>query len=220
MPQRVEVGSINVLNVIAGSVGIDGQPIEIHGTIGGLTSVTTIGTIELVRAVNTLGTVQNLLNVGTIDTLRFINSVGTLDTLRAVNTLGTVQNILTLGTVNTVSAVNTLGTLDAVTSIKSGTVNLSAMAGSVTTPSGQVNVLSTSTTILGASATRQYAAIQNVGGTSVYLAFGGVAGTVRGLRVSPSGIYEINQTNLWRGTVTGITAGASGTTSTIITEWG
>ncbi len=167
------------------------------GTLGGVNTITTVNSVTQLQSVKS-GTV-NIANSPSIGG----GSIG------QVNNLGTLQYQVGLGTVAEI------------TSIKSGTINLGGMAGSPTTPSDVVSVLSTTTTILNPNATRQYAGLMNLGGTPVYLAFGGQAGTARGLRLSPSGLYEITQQNLWKGSVTGVQAtGADGTVVIGITDWG
>ncbi|MDP2671966.1 MAG: hypothetical protein Q8O68_00465 [Candidatus Daviesbacteria bacterium] len=221
-------GTIEAVKTVqSGSIGILGQPIEIHGTVD-LHSDVTIGTVNIAGTITT----SSIITSGTLGELTHLSTSGTIEAVKTVQsgsigviagTLGEIAHVSTMGTVNEITHLSNMGTLDSITSIKSGTININEFApssGGAKTPSGQVNVLSTSTTILSALTTRSYAGIQNVGGTSIYLSFGGAAGTERGVRVANSGgFYEINQTNLWRGTVEGITAGESGTTSVIITEW-
>ena len=180
-----------------------------------MTHTSSLGTLQRLETLGTIGAI----NAGTIDRIVNITSVNTLGTLQRIETLGTIGAI-NAGTLGELIHVSNLGTLTELSSLKSGTVSLFATAGSALTPSGRIDVLSTNTAILAQNASRFYASIQNLAGTPVYIALGGVSGTERGIRIGAAGgIYEINQVNLWRGSVNGITAGASGTSSVSITEW-
>lgn len=79
----------------------------------------------------------------------------------------------------------------------------------LTNPPGQVAVGLTTTLLLAANPNRKYAHISNNSGNPVFIQFDMAAALNQGIRIPAFGLYTIESTNLWLGTVNavGIIAG-------------
>ncbi len=182
------------------------------------------GTVDVVRR---LGSLTYTGRIGTVNRINFMGSAavksGTVDVVRRQGTLtylsraGTVADVRT-GTIARVNRVGTIGLIGNIRSVNSGTIwHPAAQGGNANAPRGSIWVKGTSVTILATNNTRRAGFITNVGGSALYLGFGTAASRKVGLRVAgitsvindTGDVFEINQTKLWRGTVTGISAGSA-----------
>ena len=82
---------------------------------------------------------------------------------------------------------------------------------------GKVAVANTTTVVLAANASRVDATIVNDSDEAIYLARGEAAVLNEGIRINAAGgVYNIDATNLWRGTVNAIST--SGSKNITVTE--
>jgi hypothetical protein len=73
----------------------------------------------------------------------------------------------------------------------------------------RVSVAASSVQLLAANASRKYAYIMNQSGNVMFLKFGATAVANQGIRLANNAIYEINQSNLWTGTINAISSSAT-----------
>ena len=235
MPQKFEIGSVNIIaNISTGTV----EQVKRMGTVSYMSRLGTVaqvrsGTLDVIRRIGSIvtmrqiGTLLYTGRIGTVNRINFMGSAavksGTVDVVRRQGTLtylsraGTVADVRT-GTIARVNRVGTIGLIGNIRSVNSGTIwHPAAQGGNANAPRGSIWVKGTSVTILATNNTRRAGFITNVGGSALYLGFGTAASRKVGLRVAgitsvindTGDVFEINQTKLWRGTVTGISAGSA-----------
>jgi len=250
MVTTVDIRSGSLGGISSGSIGILEQPLAIHGTVdiqsditigtvniaGTLTVNVNAGSLGQINNVGSITTLSNFLFGGTIQNLNRLETAGTL---AEVYRLGSIGN---LGTLDSLTRVGSIGDLAHLTSgsigVLSGSITtvrylselgsigiIGEKSGSAINPADSTIITSGTYTLLDGNVDRRYARItlistaSNDAGT-FNLALGGSAIANKGISLTTGGIFEINQLNLWRGTVSGIRSGASsGTLSVGISEY-
>ncbi|MDO8623158.1 MAG: hypothetical protein Q7R52_02835 [archaeon] len=239
-----------VSSLTSGSVGILGGTLGISsGSITTVSNVFTVGTIQNLNRIETAGTLAEVYRLGSVGNLGTLTTVSTVTTVTSVSSLtsgsvgilggtlgissGSITQVDNLSAIGTISQINNISTIGSITNLSSintinhlGTIGeMPSAAGSATQPGGRVQVETASTILFAPNSTRLYAAMQLesvIGGAdgTVYLRFGDNANG-SGIRIQRGEIYEVNQLNLWRGTITGAGRSSSGggTYNVNVVEW-
>lgn len=173
----------SVISTIGGSVHIEGTPtVEIVGT----PEVLAVGTPDVHV---TSGTIDTHITTGTVEAHGTVEIKGTPEVLA----VGTPDVRVTSGTME-------IG----------GTVIARGRSNNVGT-TDNVGVVSTATLLLDGNQNRVSALLKNIGGTPIYIGFESSLAAGTDFKLDDGEGWEINQTNLYLGSVYGINSAGAGT---------
>lgn len=87
----------------------------------------------------------------------------------------------------------------------SGPVDVEAVGfDTLTNPPGQISVGLTTTILLVANPDRKYAHISNNSGNPIFIQFNTAAALNQGIKIPAFGLYTIESTNLWLGSINAV----------------